>query len=165
MSNSAVFGIFSTEEQTATTVDEMSREGFRNADISVLFLNKEDTSDFSSGPLASLARIGVLSNPGLGPFIAAGPLMALLNDANAGTVIGGLTGALTKAGVSETVARRYAARIKRGHILLSVHVDDSKWIRKARKVLKQTGAAGIALTGETEAGEWTQKRLEKSVSG
>jgi hypothetical protein len=131
-----------------TAVDEMQREGFRTADISVLFRYNEGTKDFAGGALGSLAGIGVLANPGLGPLIAAGPIMDLLSDTNAGTPIGGLTGALIRMGIPEHVARRYAGRIERGCSLLSVHADDSKWIRKARKVFKQTGADDIAWTGE-----------------
>ena len=137
MAHSVVFGIFSTQAQVETGVDEMKREGFRNADISVLFDSNGGTKGFA-GALGSLSGIGVLANPGLGPFIAAGPIMALLNDPNAGTPIGGLTGALIRMGIPEDVARRYAGCIKRGGVLLPVHTDDFKWIRKARKVFEQS---------------------------
>jgi hypothetical protein len=172
MARSVVFGIFSTKDQVETAVAEMQRDGFRNADISVLFPCSEDTKHFAlekdstapegteagttsgeviGGALGSLGSIGVLANPGLGPFIAAGPIMALLSDTSTGTVIGGLTGALIRIGIPEYVARPYARRIRRGWTLLSVHADDSKWIRKARKVFTQTGADDIAFTGETKS--------------
>jgi len=148
MAHSVILGIFSTKEKVETAVAEMQRESFRNADISVLFRCNEGTEDFASGALGSLADIGVLAKPGLGPLIAAGPIMSLLNDANAGAPIGGLAGALIRMGIPQHVARRYAGRIERGCSLLFVLADDYKWIRKARKVFKQTGADDIAWTGE-----------------
>src|SRR5437667_379094 len=114
MAHSVILGIFSTKEKVETAVAEMQRESFRNADISVLFRCNEGTEDFASGALGSLADIGVLAKPGLGPLIAAGPIMSLLNDANAGAPIGGLAGALIRMGIPQHVARRYAGRIERG---------------------------------------------------
>jgi len=171
MANSVVFGIFSTKAQVETAVDEMKREGFRNADISVLFPFNEGTKDFAiakgtkapegaaagatsgaviGGTLGWLVGIGTLAIPGLGPFVAAGPLMALLGGVGVGAAVGGLTGALIGMGIPEYVATRYEGRIRGGCILLSVHADDSKWIDKAKKILKQTGAEDIASTGETK---------------
>src|SRR5438874_12018188 len=113
MANSVVFGIFSTKQQVETAVDEMKREGFRNADISFLFPYNEGAKDFAlekgtktpegaaagatsgadlGGTLGWLAGIGVLAIPGLGPFIAAGPIIELLGGV--GAAVGGVTGAL-----------------------------------------------------------------------
>jgi len=171
MANSVVFGIFSTKAQVETAVDEMKREGFRNADISVLFPFNEGTKDFAiakgtkapegaaagatsgaviGGTLGWLVGIGTLAIPGLGPFVAAGPLMALLGGVGVGAAVGGLTGALIGMGIPEYVATRYEGRIRGGCILLSVHADDSKWIHKAKTILEQTGADDIASTGETK---------------
>jgi hypothetical protein len=171
MANSVVFGIFSTKAQVETAVDEMKREGFRNADISVLFPYNEGTKDFAlekgtkapegavagatsgavfGGALGWLAGIGVLAIPGIGPFIAAGPIMALLGGVGVGAAVGGITGALIGMGIPEYVATRYEGRIKGGCILLSVHADDSKWIQKAKKILDQMGADDISSTGETK---------------
>jgi hypothetical protein len=171
MANSAVFGIFSTKEQVERAVDEMKREGFRNADISVLFPHNEGTKDFAldkgtkapegavagatsggivGGTLGWLAGLGMLAIPGLGPFIAAGPIMALLAGLGVGATVGGLTGALIGLGMPEYVATRYEGRIRGGSILLSVHADDSKWIQKAKTILEQVGADDIASTGETK---------------
>jgi hypothetical protein len=171
MANSVVFGIFSTKAQVETAVDEMKREGFRNADISVLFPHNEGTKDFAvekgtkasegaaagatsgaviGGALGWLAGIGLLAIPGLGPFIAAGPIMALLGGVGVGATVGGLTGALIGMGIPEYLATRYEGRIRGGCILLSVHADDSQWIRKAKKILEQTGADDISSTGETK---------------
>jgi hypothetical protein len=171
MANSAVFGIFSTAAQVETAVNEMKRDGFRNADISVLFPANEGTKDFAlekgtkapegaaagatsgavvGGALGWLAGIGMLAIPGVGPFIAAGPLMALLSGLGVGAAVGGLTGALIGMGIPEYVATRYEGRIKGGCILLSVHADDTEWIRKAKKILKSTGADDISSTGESK---------------
>ena len=171
MANTVVFGIFSTKEQVETAVNEMKHDGFRNADISVLFPFNEGTKDFAlekgtkapegaaagatsgaviGGALGWLAGIGVLAIPGLGPFIAAGPIMALLSGAGVGAAVGGLTGALIGMGIPEYVATRYEGRIKGGCILLSVHADDSKWIQKAKIILLKTGADDIASAGETK---------------
>ena len=170
MANSVVFGIFSTKEQVETAVEEMKREGFRNADISILFPFNEGTKDFAlekgtkapegaaagatsgaviGGTLGWLAGIGMLAIPGLGPFIAAGPLMALLGGVGVGAAVGGLTGALIGMGIPEYVATRYEGRIKGGCILLSVHADDSKWIQKAKN------------NSRSDRAPMTSRRLEK----
>ena len=123
MANSVVFGIFSTKEQVEAAVSEMKRDGFRNADISVLFPHNEGSKDFAlekgtkapegaaagatsgaviGGTLGWLVGIGVLAIPGLGPFIAAGPIMALLSGVGVGAAVGGLTGALIGMGIRNT---------------------------------------------------------------
>lgn len=183
MANSAVFGIFSTKEQVETAIDRMKLEGFRNADISVLFPQNEGTKDFAlekgtkapegatagaasgavlGGAFGWLVGIGMLAIPGLGPFIAAGPLMALLSGVGVGAAVGGLTGALIGLGIPEYVATRYEGRIKGGCILLSVHADDSKWIHKAKQILHNAGADDISSTGETK-GDYanTDKPLDR----
>jgi hypothetical protein len=162
MANAVVFGIFLTKEQVETAVGAMKEAGFRNIDIAVFFSYSEGTKDFGletgleagmtstvviEGELGSLNDIGLLTNPGLGPFIAAGPIMALLNDTD--SVIGGLTGALTRIGIPEELAPLYAKRLKEGSILFSVHADDFKWIRKARNLIEVLGAEDAVLTGET----------------
>ena len=171
MANSVVFGIFSTKEQVENAVDEMKRDGFRNADISVLFPYNEGSKDFAlekgtkapegaaagatsgaviGGALGWLAGIGLLAIPGVGPFVAAGPIMALLSGVGVGAAVGGVTGALIGMGIPEYVATRYEGRIKGGCILLSVHADDSAWIHKAKKILEHNGADDISSTGETK---------------
>ena len=149
----------------------MKHEGFRNVDISVLFPQNEGTKDFAlekgskapegaaagassgaviGGALGWLAGLGLLAIPGLGPFVAAGPIMALLGGVGVGAAVGGLTGALIGMGIPEYVATRYEGRIRGGCILLSVHADDSEWIQKAKKILEKVGADDIASTGETK---------------
>jgi hypothetical protein len=153
-------------------VDSLKAAGFRNTDISVLFPENVGTKDFAAekntkapegattgagtgvvlgGALGWLAGIGALAIPGVGPFIAAGPIMAALAGAGAGGVLGGLTGALVGMGIPEYEAKRYEGRVKKGGILLSVHSDDSKWTKKAKEILEQTGAEDVSSTGEASA--------------
>lgn len=172
--NTAVFGIYRNQATLEQAVDDLRREGFRNTDISVLFPENEGTKDFAmrkatkapegtaagattgavlGGGLGWLAGIGALAIPGLGPLIAAGPIVAALAGAGAGSVVGGLTGALVGMGIPEYEAKRYEGRIKEGGILLSVHADDSKWVTKAKEILERTGAEDIASAGEAKA-DW-----------
>ena len=95
-----------------------------------------------------LAGIGALAIPGLGPFIAAGPIMAALAGAGVGGAVGGLTGALVGMGIPEYEAKRYEGRVKDGGILLSVHSDSSEETKRAKEILERTGAQDISSTGE-----------------
>ncbi len=170
--NTAVFGIYRDQMGVESAVDALRQQGFRNTDISVLFPENEGTKDFAhekhtkapegattgaasgavlGGGLGWLAGIGALAIPGLGPFIAAGPIVAVLAGAGAGGVVGGLTGALVGMGIPEYEAKRYEGRIKEGGILLSVHADDSEWTKKAKEILERTGAQDISSTGEASA--------------
>src|SRR2546425_4397246 len=172
--NTAVFGIYSDRMRVEKAVDRLKADGFRNTDISVLFPQNAGTKDFAhekhtkapegattgagtgavvGGALGWLAGIGALAIPGLGPFIAAGPIVAALAGAGAGGVVGGITGALVGMGIPEYEAKRYEGRIKEGGILLSVHADDSKWVSKAKDILKRTGAEDVASSGEASA-DW-----------
>jgi hypothetical protein len=101
--------------------------------------------------LGWLAGIGALAIPGLGPLIAAGPMVAALAGAGAGGVVGGTTGALVGMDIPEYEAKRYEGRIKEGGILLSVHSDNSEWTKKAKEILQRTGAEDISSTGEARA--------------
>jgi hypothetical protein len=170
--NTAVFGIYPNRTGVEQAVDAMRQKGFRSTDISVLFPENEGTKDFAhekntkapegaatgatsgaviGGTLGWLVGIGALAIPGLGPFIAAGPIMAALAGAGAGGVVGGLAGALIGMGIPEYEAKRYEGRIKEGGILLSVHSDNSEWTKKAKEILEQTGAQDIASAGEASA--------------
>jgi hypothetical protein len=172
--NTAVFGIYRDQASVSQAVDALRAEGFRATDISVLFPENEGTKDFAhekhtkapegattgatsgaviGGGLGWLAGIGALAIPGLGPFIAAGPIVAALAGAGAGGVVGGLTGALVGMGIPEYEAKRYEGRVKEGGILLSVHSDDSQWTKKAKEILERTGAQDISSTGEAKA-DW-----------
>src|SRR6266436_6125454 len=170
--NTAVFGIYPNRTSVERAVDALNAGGFRNSDISVLFPENTGTKDFAhekntkapegattgagtgallGGGLGWLVGIGALAIPGLGPFIAAGPIVAALAGAGAGGAIGGLTGALVGMGIPEYEAKRYEGRGKDGGILLSVHSDNSDWTRKAKEVLERTGAQDIASAGEAGA--------------
>lgn len=171
--NTAVFGIYPDRVRVESAVDALRADGFRNSDISVLFPEKGGTKDFAhekntkapegaatgagtgallGGGLGWLVGIGALAIPGLGPFIAAGPIVAALAGAGAGGAIGGLTGALIGMGIPEYEAKRYEGRVKDGGILLSVHSDDSEWTKKAKVILERTGGEDVSSTGEA-AGE------------
>ena len=170
--NTAVFGIYSDPLNAEEGVGTLKAAGFRNTDISVLLPENEGTKDFAheknskapegavtggasgavlGGALGWLAGIGALAIPGVGPFIAAGPLIALLGGVGVGGAVGGLAGALLGAGIPEYEAKRYEGRIRKGGILLSVHCDDSDWVRRAEKILAETGAEDIAPATEAKA--------------
>src|SRR3984957_16818051 len=170
--NTAVFGIYPEYADVENGVDALKAAGFRNTDISVLFPENVGTKDFahkketkapegtaagaSTGPviggtLGWLAGSGALAIPGLGPFIAAGPIMAALAGVGVGGAIGGLTGALIGMGIPEYEAKRFEGRIKEGGILLSVHSDSSDWTKKAKEILQRSGAQDISSTGEASA--------------
>ena len=165
----AVFGIFNTKVSVERAVDTLKTQGFRNSDISVLLPSESSTKDFAhekntkapegattgaasgaviGGTLGWLAGIGALAIPGIGPFVAAGPIVAAIAGAGAGGAVGGLTGALVGMGIPEYEAKRYEGFVKDGGILLSVHVDDSDWNKKAKEVLESCGARDIATAGE-----------------
>ena len=169
--NTAVFGIYPNQSAVERAIDALRDAGFRNTDISVLFPENVGTKDFAhekgtkapegattgagtgavvGGTLGWLVGIGALAIPGLGPFIAAGPIMAALAGAGVGGTVGGLTGALIGMGIPEYEAKRYEGRVKNGGILLSVHSDDSKWTGRAKDILQKTGAQDISSTGETK---------------
>src|SRR5450631_1233641 len=168
----ATFGIFRDEAQLKTALSGLQTSGFSSDDISVLFPDKSSTKEFAhekhtkapegaaagagtgavlGGTLGWLVGIGARAIPGLGPFIAAGPIVAALAGAGAGGAVGGVTGALVGMGIPEYEAKRYEGRVKDGGILLSVHSDDSAWTKKAKAILEGTGAQDISSTGEASA--------------
>jgi hypothetical protein len=170
--NTAVFGIYSSGDHAERAVDTLLNAGFTNQDISVLLPDTRSTREFAhvketkapegtatgvtaggviGGALGVLAGVGVLAIPGLGPFIAAGPIMAGLAGLGVGGAVGGLVGALVGMGIPEYEAKRYEGRVKNGGTLLSVHCDTSGQIERAKDVLKATGAEDIASTGEASA--------------
>jgi hypothetical protein len=167
-----VFGIYRDRTGVENAVDVLRQENFRNTDISVLFPENQGTKDFAhekntkapegaatgagsgavlGGTLGWLTGIGALAIPGLGPFIAAGPIVAALAGVGVGGAIGGITGALIGLGIPEYEAKRYEGRIKEGGILLSVHCDDSNWTKRAKEILERTGAQDVSSSGEANA--------------
>jgi hypothetical protein len=171
MANKAVLGLYSNRRQVENAVDELKAQGFRNTDVSVLFSENVGTKDFAhekgtkapeglatgatsgaviGGALGWLAGIGALAIPGVGPLIAAGPIIGALTGVGVGGTVGGIAGGLVGLGIPEYEAKRYEGRIKSGNILLSVHADDSNWVRKAERILKDTGAEDISSTAEAK---------------
>ena len=168
----AVFCIAKTEGQAQRIVVDLKGAGFSNNDISVLFPDKTGTRDFAhehhtkapegttagaglggllGGALGWLAGIGSLAIPGVGPFIAAGPVMAALGGAAVGAAAGGITGALVGMGIPEYEAKRYEGRIREGNYLISVHTEDSNQRSKAKEIFERAGAEDISSAGEANA--------------
>ncbi len=167
--NTAVFGIYKSSAQAERAVDRIVAVGFSHNDISVLLPDTQSSKEFAhekntkapegtttgaatggvvGGTLGLLAGIGTLAIPGVGPFIAAGPIMAALAGMGVGGAVGGLIGALVGMGIPEYEAKRYEGRVKDGGVLLSVHCDTSDSISRAKDLLKQTGAEDISSAGE-----------------
>ena len=168
----AVFGIYHNVNQAERVVERLREEGFSNDDISVLLQDNQGTKDFAhekntkapegtttgvtaggviGGTLGLLAGIGALAIPGVGPFIAAGPIMGALAGLGVGGAVGGLIGALVGMGIPEYEAKRYEGHLKEGGVLLSVHCDTSDEITRAKDLLKHTGAQDISSSGEASA--------------
>jgi hypothetical protein len=167
--NTAVFGIYKSTAQAESAVDRISAAGFSHNDISVLLPDTQSSKEFAhekntkapegtttgvttggvvGGTLGLLAGIGALAIPGVGPFIAAGPIVASLAGLGVGGAVGGLIGALVGMGIPEYEAKRYEGRVKDGGVLLSVHCDTSDDIGRAKDLLKQTGAEDISSAGK-----------------
>jgi hypothetical protein len=167
--NTAVFGIYKSSAQAESAVDRLLAAGFSNGDISVLLPDNQGSREFAhekntkvpegtttgvtaggavGGTLGLLAGIGALAIPGVGPFIAAGPIMGALAGLGVGGAVGGLIGALVGMGIPEYEAKRYEGRVKDGGVLLSVHCDTSDEIKRAKDLLEQTGAEDISSSGE-----------------
>jgi hypothetical protein len=167
--NTAVFGIYKSRAAAERAADELFAAGFPNSDISVLMPDVESTRQFAhekntkapegttagaisggaiGGTLGLLAGIGAIAIPGIGPFIAAGPIMGALAGLGAGGAVGGLVGALAGMGIPEFEAKRYEGRVKDGGILLSVHCQTSDRVKIAKDVLERSGAQDIASESE-----------------
>ncbi|MEW6155848.1 MAG: DUF3341 domain-containing protein [Verrucomicrobiota bacterium] len=165
----AVFCIATSEAQAEMIVNQLKEAGFSYNDISVLFPDKSGTKHFVheqhtkapegatagagtggviGGALGWLAGIGLLAIPGVGPFIAAGPIMAALSGAAVGAALGGITGALVGMGIPEYEAKRYEGRIQKGNILISVHAEEADEARRAREIFEVAGAEDVATASE-----------------
>jgi hypothetical protein len=168
----AVFGIYTTVPAADSATDRLIKEGFLASNISALMPENLGSKEIGTekatkapegvtagvstgavvgGTLGLLAGIGALAIPGVGPFIAAGPIMAALAGLGVGGAVGGFTGALIGMGIPEYEAKRYEGRIKNGGILLSVHCDTSEEIKRSKEVMKETGAEDISSTGEASS--------------
>jgi hypothetical protein len=169
MAKKAVFGIVDSEAQAVRIVDDLKAAGFSSNDVSALFPDKSGTRDFAheqntkapegatagataggllGGTLGWLAGIGSLAIPGVGPLIAAGPIMGLRGGAAVGAATGGIAGALVGYGMPEMEAKRYEGSVKGGTILLSIHTDDRAQLSRAKDILKRHGAHDVSSTGE-----------------
>jgi len=165
----SVFGLFSSSAAAERGVEALLNAGFSNNAISVLMQDGQSTKDLAhekhtkapegtttgaatggvvGGTLGLLAGIGMLAIPGIGPFIAAGPIMGALAGIGVGGTVGGLIGALVGMGIPEYEAKRYEGHLKSGGVLLSVHCDTTDEITRAKAILTGTSATDISSTGE-----------------
>ena len=169
MSMKSVFCISTSREQADRIVGQLKDAEFSSNDISVLFPDKGTTRDFAhekhtkapegavagagtggvvGGTLGWIVGIGALAIPGVGPFIAAGPILAALSGAAIGAAAGGIAGGLIGLGIPEIEAKRYEGKVKAGNILISVHTDNSEEIARAKDLFANAGAQDICTTGE-----------------
>jgi hypothetical protein len=181
--HTAVFGIYKSADHAERAVDTLIGAGFASSDISVLLPDVRSTREFAhekdtkapegatagvtaggviGGTIGVLAGVGLLAIPGLGPFIAAGPIMAALAGLGVGGAVGGLVGALIGMGIPEYEAKRYEGHVKNGGTLLSVHCDTSDQIKRAKEILKSSGALDIASTSESAAARTATDRMNTS---
>lgn len=172
MSNTSVFGVYRDTVGLGGGLEALRTAGFRNTDVSVLLPENAGTKDFVhrkdtkapegattgvttgavvGGIVGWLAGIGALAIPGIGPLIAAGPIVAMLAGAGAVGAAGGIVGTLVGLGIPEYEALRFEGRVKSGGTLVSIHCDNSEWVKRAKKILQDTGAEDIASSGEAKA--------------
>jgi hypothetical protein len=183
----SVFGIYSSLSAADNATDSLVRSGFASSDISALLPENLGSRQIGTekatkapegaatgagsgavlgGALGLLAGIGALAIPGVGPLIAAGPIMAALAGIGVGGAVGGFTGALIGLGIPEYEAKRYEGRIQKGGILLSVHCDTSDQIKQAKEIMKNTGGEDISSTGESSADvSTTEQKVRRTSSG
>ena len=179
--NTAAFGIFPSRSAAEIAVDQLHAAGFSHDDVSVLMADKQGSKDFASekntkapegttagvlgggtvgGTLGLLAGLGALAIPGVGPLIAAGPIMGALAGLGIGGTLGGLVGALVGLGIPEYEAKRYEGRVNDGGILVSVHCESSEETSRAKDVLKAVGGEDIASSGEKAVSSHTSRPTE-----
>jgi uncharacterized membrane protein len=172
MSKTSVFGIVKSHSQAEQVVEGLQDSGFPVSEISVLLPDKEGKHDIghvkatkapegattgattggvTGGVLGLLAGIGALAIPGVGPFIAAGPIMAALSGAAIGATTGGVVGALVGMGIPEVEAKRYEGKLKSGNYLIAVHVRDGEEKDRAKEIFKSAGAEDISTTSMSKA--------------
>lgn len=169
----AVFGIYAGRKQCEDAADELISSGFLPTDLSVLLPeNLANATNIAverstkapegatagaasgatlGGALGLLAALGALAIPGIGPFVAAGPLIGALAGIGVGGAVGGFTGALIGLGIPEYEAKRYQGRLQRGGILFSVYCETAEQAKNAKDILRRTGADDIAEASESSA--------------
>lgn len=169
----AVFGIYTSSDIAENAVDQLLAAGFSNSDISALLPDNDSTRAFAhekntkapegvttgvtaggiiGGALGALAGVGALAIPGIGPLIAAGPIVAALAGVGSGGIVGGIVGALVGMGIPEYEAKRFEGAVRNGGVLVSIHCDTSQEITRAKQLLRDTGARDISVTGEESSG-------------
>jgi len=184
MAKKSVFGIARDEAQACNIVDNLKSSGFSNNDISVMLPDKTSTREFAhkketkapegtttgvvtggvlGGVLGWLVGIGSLAIPGLGPFVAAGPIMAALSGAAVGGTAGGVIGALVGMGVPEYEAKRYEGRLREGRILIAVHSENSDETKRAKEIFKQAGAEDVSSAGEESVKDKDRQSYRKAA--
>jgi hypothetical protein len=184
--NTAAFAIFPTRSAAESAVDRLIAAGFSDQDVSVLMSDNDSARQFATekntkapegtttgvgvggvigGTLGLLAGIGALAIPGVGPLIAAGPIMGALAGLGVGGTVGGVVGALVGLGIPEYEAKRYEGRVKDGGVLVSVHCDSSDEISRAKDVLKQAGGEDIASSGEKGVSSHTDNTDKRYAEG
>src|SRR6202166_1434612 len=168
----AVFGIYSTRNGAEQAANSLINARFSSGDISVLLPENlgareigtekatkapegattgAGTGAILGGALGLLAGIGALAIPGVGPLIAAGPIVAALAGMGVGGAVGGITGALLGLGIPEYEAKRYEGRLLKGGILVSVHCGSAQEIDSAKKIMERTDAEDVSATSESTA--------------
>jgi len=168
----SVFGIATTQGQAEQIVRQLQAQGFATSEISVLMPDTVGTRDIghvkatkapegastgataggaTGGVLGLLAGIGALAIPGLGPFIAAGPIMAALSGAAVGAATGGVVGGLVGLGIPEIEAKRYDEKLRKGNYLIAVHTEKSEAVDRAKNIFKSAGAEDISTVSEASA--------------
>jgi hypothetical protein len=167
------YGIYPDHLSFERGLEALRAASFRNSDISAILPDRDRTTrdlahEINSkapegaatgagtgaavgGVLGWLIGIGAIAIPGVGPLIAAGPVVAALAAAGAAGAAGGLVGGLIGAGIPEVEAKRYAGRIREGAYLISVHCDDSQWAKRAEEILEATGGKDVVKTSESTA--------------
>src|ERR1700686_358877 len=182
----AVFGIYATQSGAENAIDMLTRSGFPVSDVSVLVPETLGSKDMGTvkatkapegatagatsgavlgGTLGLLAGIGALAIPGVGPLIAAGPIMAALAGMGVGGAIGGITGALIGMGIPEYEAKRYEGRIQKGGILLSVHCASSDEVKRAKEIVERTGGEDVSSTGEASVDTSKDRTMRRGAGG
>jgi uncharacterized membrane protein len=165
----SVFGIATTQGQAEEIVQQLQSQGFPNSEISVLMPDTggtrpighvkatkapegattgATTGGVTGGVIGLLAGIGALAIPGVGPFIAAGPIMAALSGAAVGAATGGVVGGLIGLGIPEIEAKRYEENLKRGNYLIAVHADQNEDLDRAKQIFEDAGAKDVSTVNE-----------------
>jgi len=186
MAKKSVFCLARNEGEANRIVDDLRAAGFSNNDISVLLPDKGSTREFAhekgtkapegaitgagtggvlGGALGWLAGIGALAIPGIGPFVAAGPIMAALSGVAVGATAGGVVGTLVGMGIPEYEAKRYEGRLREGKILMSVHSEDSNQTKRAKEIFERAGAEDIATAGEESVSDKDRDSGDKGTGG